>query len=91
MNELELAYAALGRKQCVIESQDAAYGNLLAILAGVISGEISRDRLLLNMTARTWHLAAPGERPAMPATINGLPVCIIAPAEPGMPSEAEPG
>ncbi len=76
MDEL---YAMVGRKQATIETQDAAYTAILRQLAGVVSGEIDRSRVLVNLTDRTWIVCPEGERPAMPATINGLPVCVVAP------------
>lgn len=69
----------LGRKQLQIESQDAAYTNLLNLLAGVVTGQIDPARILINVTDRTWTVAKDGERPSMPAQINGLPLCVVAP------------
>ncbi len=71
-------FELLGRKQAQLEDQDAAYSQLLTLLAGVVSGEIATDRVLVNLTDRTWQLAAPGERYGLPATINGLPVVVVA-------------
>ena len=62
-----------------LEEQDAEYSRILDLLAKVVSGEIDRSRVMVNLTDRTWSFANPGERPAMPATINGLPVCVVAP------------
>lgn len=80
MNESKL-YETLGRKQAQLEAQDAAYNALLNLLASVVIGEIDRSRIMVNLTDRNWIATGPGERPALPATINGLPVCIVAPAE----------
>ncbi len=72
-------YELLGRKQAQLENQDAEYGKLLTLLAGVIGGEIDPSRVLVNLTDRTWQLALPGERYSLPATVNGLPVVVVAP------------
>lgn len=77
-------YEQLGRKQEVIEAQDAAYQAILDLLAGVVSGEIDPARILVNRTDRSWTMASQGERPAMPGTINGLPVCVVAPNGPSV-------
>lgn len=78
MDESKL-YETLGRKQAQLEAQDAAYTDLLSLLAGVVGGTIDRARVLVNLTGRTWQLAPEGCRAAMPATINGQPVCVVAP------------
>lgn len=70
-------YARLGRLQ---ESQDklnAEYDRLLTTFAAVVSGEIDRRRVLVNLSARAWEVAKPGEQPAMPCTINGEPRCVV--------------
>lgn len=88
MNEQQL-FEKLGRKQAVIEAQDDGYTQILNLLAGVVSGEIDRSRVLVDLTNRGWTLAAVGTRPGMPATINGLPQCVVAPAEPEAMSAAD--
>jgi hypothetical protein len=60
-------YELLGRKQQVIEEQDAAYSALLGLLAGVVGGEVARERVTVNLTARTWAMAPDGSRPEPPA------------------------
>ena len=87
MDELHQALAAVGQKQLAFERSDAAYSNLLGVLASVISGEIDRSRVLVNLTDRTWLVTPPGERPGMPAQINGLPICVTAPNEPDKAAE----
>lgn len=81
MNEEQLL-ARIGRMQLVSEQQDHAYSQLLNLLAGVVSGDTDRSRVMVNLTDRTWAIAAQGERPALPATINGLPVCVVAQEQP---------
>lgn len=78
MNETQL-YEALGRKQMAFETLDAAYTALLGLLAKVVSDEISPTRVIVDLTNRAWAVSEPGTRPGLPATINGLPVCVVAP------------
>lgn len=79
----ERLYAKIGRQAERIEDLDAAYDHLLALFARVITGEVARSRVLLNLTERTWTLAPEGRSPAGPATINGLPRCVLGAPEPG--------
>lgn len=74
-------FEALGRKQLQLEQQDAAYSKLLGLLAGIVRGDIDRKRVLVNLTDRTWLVAEEGQSPGIPATINGLPECVVAPNE----------
>jgi len=76
---VEKLFAKIGQQHLLIENQDAAYAQLLGILAGVVCGEIDRARVMVNLTDKSWAVAGPGERPAAPATINGLPVVVLAP------------
>lgn len=80
MTESQL-YEKLGRQQTRLEQQDEAYTLLLQRFAGVVSGELDRSRVLVNLTDRTWTVSEPGTRPATPPTINGLPLCVVAPVE----------
>jgi len=75
MNEL---YEALGRKQLQLEQQDAAYSQILRLVAEIVCGKIDRTRVLVNLTDRTWAVSEPGTRPATPGTINGVPECVVA-------------
>lgn len=81
MNEAKL-YETLGRKQAQLEAQDAAYNQLLGLLADVVTGFVTPDRILVNLTDRTWTLVPQGQRPGLPAQVNGLPVCVVAPPSP---------
>ena len=58
-------YETLGRKQEQLEAQDAAYTQIINLLAGVVSGEISADRVKVNLESRTWELA-PAESTEVP-------------------------
>lgn len=79
MDEQSL-FARIGRMQLTAEAQDEAYARLLNLLALVVAGQIDPARVLVNLTDRKWELARPGERPALPAQVNGLPACVVAPA-----------
>lgn len=72
----------IGRKQLQLETQDAAYNELMNLFAGVLTGQIDSSRVLINLSDRTWTLAPEGQRPEMPATINGVPCCVVAPEKP---------
>jgi hypothetical protein len=74
-------YEKIGRLQLQTEKQDEAYTYLLRLTAGLVDGSIDRARVLVNLTDRTWNLAPEGQRPATPATINGLPHVVVAPIE----------
>jgi hypothetical protein len=71
-------YADLGRKQERIEQLDAAFDQLLRITAQLLSGEIEPSRVMIDLTNRAWIVAPMGQSPPMPATINGLPNCVVA-------------
>lgn len=78
MNENELL-AKIGRQHLLLEKQDEAYGQLLQLLAQVVRGDVDRSRVMVNLTAKGWMVAPEGFRPDLPATINGLPFCVVAP------------
>jgi hypothetical protein len=71
-------YAKIGRQQERIEVLDAAYNFLLEQFGKVVSGEIDRTRVLVNITERSFVIVPAGERPGLPSQINGLPVCVVA-------------
>ncbi len=79
-------YEMLGRKQAALEEQDVNYTQLLNLTAGLVRGDVDPGRVLINLTARSWSLCPPGERQGLPATINGLPVCVVAPPPPAAPA-----
>ena len=78
---MEQVLQTLGRKQMQLEELDAGYTRLLNVLAGVVSGEIDRQRVLVNLTERKWEVAEEGQRPGVPATLNGFPQVVVAPEE----------
>jgi len=71
MNETEM-YAAIGRKQTELDRLNENYDQLLFILAQVASGQITVDRVSVDVGARTWAVAAPAaEAPAqLDATVQ---------------------
>lgn len=75
MSEAKL-FEAIGRKQNQIEHLDAQYSHLLSHFAKVITGEIATERVLINLTERSWSIVPAGESAGMPATINGVPQCV---------------
>lgn len=82
-------YAVLGRKQLQLEEQDRSYTALLNLLVGVLCGDIEPSRVLVNLTDRTWRVSEPGTSPGMPATINGLPRCIVGQSGPDLAAVIE--
>jgi hypothetical protein len=76
------AFARIGRQAVQIEQLGGAYGTLLDLLAKVVRGDIDRSRILVNLTDRTWAYCEAGATPALPAQINGLPVCVVGSPEP---------
>lgn len=54
MNE-EL-YAAIGRKQVELDSMHTEYNKLLSLLSSVVSGDVNKERVTVDLKARTWVL-----------------------------------
>lgn len=82
-----LLFEQIGRLLHRAEAAERGYGQLIDLMAKVVSGEIDRSRMLVNLTAKSVIFAPEGFRPEMPATINGVPVCVVAP-EPPKPEES---
>lgn len=74
MDEL---YARIGRQAIRIEQQDTAFEALLNHFADVLEGKIDPRRVLINRTGKELQIAPDGFTAAMPATINGFPVCAV--------------
>ncbi len=81
MTEAQL-FEKIGRLQTANDKLNQEYDLLLSKLGGVVSGEIARTRVLVNLTDRTWEVAPEGNSPGLPASVNGLPVCVVAPPLP---------
>ncbi len=78
MNEPQL-FEKIGRLQLALEEERGQLDSILQVFAEVISGQCDPQRVMVNLTDRTVTWAAEGERPATPATINGLPRVVVAP------------
>lgn len=48
--------AMIGRKQVELENLNLEYDRLLAVLSQVTSGEIEKDRVSVDLTARSWKV-----------------------------------
>lgn len=81
MNEQEL-YAKIGKLQTLNDTMKENYSKLIRVVSEIVSGECDVSRVLVNLTDETVSWAPQGERPSMPATINGKPECVIAPEKP---------
>jgi hypothetical protein len=80
-------YEKIGQQLVELEDRKRCYSNLLALLAQVVQGYIDPARIMINLTEQQWLCAAEGERPATPATLNGLPICVVAPEPPAAEGE----
>lgn len=49
--------AIIGRKQVELETLHLEYNRLLAVLGQVASGEVERERVSVDLDARTWTVA----------------------------------
>lgn len=80
MNEREAKLLAkIGEQHLEIESIKANYRSLVETVANIVRGDIDLSRVMVNLTDHSVFWAPIGERPSMPATINGFPVCVVAP------------
>ena len=78
MVDVESAYAALGRKTLELEQMHAEYDRLLALLAGVLTGEIAPQCVRVDLRGRCWALEATPDdmsltasTPVRPGQVNG--------------------
>jgi hypothetical protein len=72
-------FELLGRKQATLEEVQANYALALDLVAKILTGEIDTSRVIVNLTDQTFQWVAPGNSPSLPATINGLPNCVVDP------------
>ncbi len=86
MTESQL-YERLGRQQVELEKERACFTSALQCMAHMLTGEIDLSRVMVNLTERSFHWSEPGTRPSLPATINGVPVCVTAPEKNPEPCE----
>lgn len=80
MTEQQL-YEKIGRLQMELDALNNEHDLVLKVFSEVVSGECDRRRVMIDLTNRRVHWAAPGQRPGLPPTINGLPKCVVAPAD----------
>ena len=71
MADIESAYAALGRKTLELEQMHAEYDRLLALLDGVLTGEIAPQRVRVDLEGRSWVLDAIPDATTYDAAMNG--------------------
>lgn len=64
MSESE-AYAALGRKAVELENLNLEYNRLLVVLSQVASGEIEKDRVSVDLAARSWKVEPKADDPVV--------------------------
>lgn len=60
MTESQL-YERIGRQQVSLELLNAEYDRLLAVLGQVATGEVTADRIAVDLAGRTWAIAAKAE------------------------------
>lgn len=82
MNENDEIAIELAKLLVQTKRQSASYIQLLTALAGVVKGDIERTRCLVDLTNLTWTVMAVGQSPVCPASINGLPVIVLAGPDP---------
>lgn len=74
-------FEKIGRLQMELDALRERNDLHLRVFAEVLTGTCDPSRVLVNLTDGTVTWAAKGERPAVPARINGLPVCVTAPRD----------
>ena len=52
----ETLFASIGRKQTQIELDVGEYNNLLLVLSKVVSGEIPKEDVVVDLNARSWKI-----------------------------------
>ena len=53
MTEIEM-FAAIGRKQTELDNLHVEYNRLLSVLGSIAAGDVSADRVRVDLVARTW-------------------------------------
>ena len=62
MTEIEM-YAMYGRKQAELDALNEQYNLLLGIFSKVASGEITLDRVSVDLGARSWSVTPAAPEP----------------------------
>ena len=52
----ENLYESIGRKQADLDNLNAEYDRLLAVFGQVASGEVARERVSVDLAARSWKV-----------------------------------
>ncbi len=76
MNENQL-YEKIGRITAAKELAEGNYEAALLCMSRMLTGEIDNSRVIVNLTDKSFNWVAPGDRPPLPPTINGLPQCVV--------------
>lgn len=76
---MEELYNALGRKQLAFDSLKTAFDAVILELARLVAGETDPSRYMVNLTEGSFIRVPQGERPTLPATVNGVPNCVVCP------------
>lgn len=74
-------FEKIGRLQTELDRVTAEKSAILQVFAEVLSGKCDPKRVMINLTAGEVTWAPEGCRASLPPTINGLPVCVVAPEE----------
>lgn len=83
MEEREMKLLArIGQLNEELDGLRQRFKTVVSVFAEVVSGECDISRIMVNKTDLTVVWAPPGERPSLPPTTNGLPVCVVAPEKP---------
>lgn len=52
----EVLFASIGRKQTQIELDHVEYNNLLVLLSRVVSGQIAKESVVVDLDGRAWKV-----------------------------------
>lgn len=52
----EALFASIGRKQTQIELDAGEYNNLLLLLSKVISGDVPKEDVVVDLKTRSWKI-----------------------------------
>ena len=73
MTDLE----TIGKLYSDLQAEKAFGDTLLGLVANMLRGAIDPSRVLVNLTDRTVAWEGEGQRPGLPAIINGRPDCVV--------------
>lgn len=58
-------FESIGRKQTQIELDAGEYNNLLLVLSKVVSGEIPKEDVVVDLQARSWKIEKQTNEPVV--------------------------